>query len=234
VPQGDQNLNNWSNCLSFLGPNGAGGGGNVGGTNGGAPRARYRLVRVNGNPLPFNYGGTEDSVVTVDSTRVINFILDSSIISLNTDSTVVQIDYHNFRDERISIVHPPANWNFQVFAHADTSFGVWSDSTGQPVITLLAGWTIDNIGYQYHGDTLTATQPYYAHDSVGTAIVGQGYFTYQNVGTPFHQLIGNRNRNSRVAAKPPSPIRESRTGGASLGLMRGHDSRRRLVGVIGQ
>src|SRR5579863_8382251 len=80
VLQGSLNLNNWSNCLSFVG--GGGGGGSGGNTAGLAPAALYRLIKVNGNPLPFDYNGTEDSVVTTDSTRIVNFVLDSSYISL--------------------------------------------------------------------------------------------------------------------------------------------------------
>jgi hypothetical protein len=229
VLQGSQNVNNWSNCQNFVG----GGGGSGGGTAPGlAPAALYRLVKVNGNPLPFNFGGTEDSVVTTDSTRVINFLLDSSYISLNTDSSATEIDYLSIRDERISTVHPPANFNYVNYHVADTSSGTWSDSTGQPTIELLIG-KVSNIGYQYSGDTLTANYAYNVIDSVNTNVFGLGYFVYQNVGKSFTNRVAQRNGGSG-AAVAASPILQARPSGPSLGLV-GRDYRRgRLVWVVGQ
>jgi hypothetical protein len=225
ILQGDQNLNNWSNCLGFLG--GSSGGGKN--TKGLAPAALYRLIRVNGKKLPYNFGGSEDSVVTVDSTRVINFLLDSSLISLNTDSSAVEIDYISYRDERIAKTHPPGNFNYANYHVADTSVGRWSDSTGQPVIRLITGF-VSNIGYQYNGDTLTANYAYNIIDSLGTDVFGVGYFVYQNIGKSYHQI---------VAARPSAPtasaaVRETRTSSPGLGLVSSHYRRSRLVRVVGQ
>lgn len=229
VLQGSQNVNNWSNCQNFLG----GGGGNGGGAAGLAPAALYRLVRVNGNPLPFNFGGTEDSVVTTDSTRVINFLLDSSYISLNTDSSAVEIDYMSIRDERIATVHPPANFNYANLHVADTSTGTWSDSTGQPTIELLTG-KVSNIGYLYNGDTLTANYAYNVIDSVNTNVFGTGYFVYQNIGKSFTNRVAGRTPSGSWSAAAASPILHARAGGPSLSLV-GSDYRRgRLVWVVGQ
>jgi hypothetical protein len=226
--QGSQNVNNWSNCQNFLGGGGAGGSGNTPGL---APAALYRLIRVNGQALPFNFGGSEDSVVTVDSTRVINFLLDSSLISLNTDSSAIEIDYLSFRDERIAITHPPANFNYLALHVADTSTGTWTDSTGQPTIELFTG-KVSNIGYQYHGDTLTANYAYNVIDSLGTVVPGIADFTYQNVGKSFTNVVVGRG--GSWSAATASPIRESRPSRPSLGLV-GSDYRRgRLVWVVGQ
>jgi hypothetical protein len=230
VLQGSQNLNNWSNCQNFLG-GGGGGGGNAAGL---APAALYRLIRVNGKPLPFNFdsGGVEDSVVTTDSTRVINFLLDSSYISLNTDSSAVEIDYLTIRDERIALTHPPANFNKFWRIIADTSTGTWSDSTGQPTILLLTG-KVSNLGYQYHGDTLTANYAYNVIDSLGTNVFGTGYFVYQNIGKSFSNRVAQKNGGSWSAAAA-SPILHARSRGPSLSLV-GSDYRRgRLVWVVGQ
>lgn len=227
VLQGGRNLNNWSNCQNFLGGGGGSGGGGL--KPGMAPAARYRLVRVNGKSLPYNFGGTEDSVVTTDSTRVINFILDSSIISLNTDSSVSEIDYISFRDERISTIHPPANFNYFNNHVVDTSIGTWSDSTGQPVIDLVTG-NVSNIGYQYSGDTLTANYAYNIIDSVGTDVFNVGYFVYQNVGSPNHSVVAPRASAPRAA----SAVRQSRAGSPGLGFMSRYDRRRRLVRVVRQ
>ena len=225
ILQGSQNLNNWSNCQGFLG----GGGGSGGNTAGLAPAALYRLVAVNGAALPFNFGGTEDSVVTTDSTRVINFILDSSYISLNTDSTAMEIDYLTIRDERIATTHPPLNFNKFWPLIADTSTGTWSDSTGQPTIELLTGF-VSNIGYLYSGDTLTANYAYNIIDSVGTNVFGTGYFKYQNIGKSFSDIVVHRHSGFDAS----SPIRESRISSPSLSLV-GRDYRRgRLVGVVRQ
>jgi hypothetical protein len=227
ILQGSQGVNNWSNCQNFLG----GGGGSGGNTKGLAPAALYRLIRVNGRVLPFNFGGTEDSVVTTDSTRVINFLLDSSYISLNTDSTAIEIDYLSIRDKRIALTHPPANFNYVNYHVVDTSTGTWSDSTGQPTIELLTG-KVSHIGYLYSGDTLTANYAYNVIDSTGTNVFGTGYFTYQNVGKSFHNVVVRRGGSWSAGAA--SPIRESRASGPSLGLV-GSDYRRgRLVWVIGQ
>jgi hypothetical protein len=224
ILQGSQNLNNWSYCQGFLG--GSGGNGAPAGL---APAALYRLVAVNGKVLPYNFGGTEDSVVTTDSIRVINFLLDSSLISLNTDSTVIEIDYLSFRDERIAPTHPPANFNYVNYRVADTSTGTWSDSTGQPTIELLTGF-VSNIGYLYSGDTLTANYAYNIIDSTGTDVFGVGYFKYQNIGKAFFNVVGRRGSESRAS----SPVRESRTSSPSLSLV-GSDYRRgRLVGVVRQ
>jgi hypothetical protein len=226
--QGSQNVNNWSNCQNFLG----GGGGSGGGTVGLAPAALYRLIRVNGRILPFNFGGTEDSVVTTDSTRVINFLLDSSIISLNTDSSAVEIDYMSLRDERIAITHPPGNFNYVNYHVADTSTGTWSDSTGQPTILLVTG-KVSNLGYQYNGDTLTANYAYNVIDSTGTNVFGTGYFTYQNIGKSFTNRVAQRGTGS-WSAGAASPILKARASGPSLSLV-GSDYRRgRLVWVVGQ
>jgi hypothetical protein len=217
------NANNWSNCLAFVG----GGGGSGGNTAGLAPAALYRLIDVNGKPLPFNFGGTEDSVVTTDSTRVINFLLDSSYISLNTDSTVIEIDYLSIRDERIATTHPPGNFNYVNYHVADTSTGTWSDSTGQPTIELLTGF-VSNIGYQYSGDTLTANYAYNIIDSTNTDVFGTGYFTYQNIGKSFSNVVVRHGSGFESA----SPIRETRTNSPSLSLV-GSDYRRgRLVRVV--
>jgi hypothetical protein len=228
VLQGSQNINNWSNCQNFLG----GGGGSGANTAGLAPAALYRLIRVNGSPLPFNFGGTEDSVVTTDSTRVINFLLDSSYISLNTDSSAMEIDYMSIRDERISTTHPPANFNYVNYHVVDTSTGTWSDSTGQPTIELLTG-KVSNIGYQYSGDTLTANYAYNVIDSVNTNVFGTGYFTYQNVGKSFLNRVAQRNGGSWSAAAA-SPILHARPSRPSLGLLGSDDRRSRLVWIIGQ
>jgi hypothetical protein len=235
--QGDQNLNNWSNCLSFLGPNGAGSGSNGNGNGQGAPAALYRLIHVNGDPLPFTYG-TPDSVVTVDSTRIINFQLDSSVISLNTDSTVVEIDYHRFRDFRQSTT-PPPNFNVPDTLRADTSFGVWTNdsASGQPVITLLVGYDVHRVAYIFSGDTLTANYAYNAHDEENTDVPGIFVVTYQKQGSPFVQMVRNRRaglRRSTSPARPAPPVRQSRVGGPSLSLV-GSDYRGgRLVRVVGQ
>ena len=227
VVQGSQNVNNWSNCQNFLG----GGGGSGGNTAGLAPAALYRLIRVNGHALPYNFGGTEDSVVTIDSTRVINFLLDSSLISLNTDSTAIEIDYMSIRDERIALTHPPANFNYANYHVVDTSTGTWSDSTGQPTIELLTG-KVSNIGYLYNGDTLTANYAYNVIDSTGTDVFGIGYFTYQNIGKSYTDVAVRRPGSWSAGAA--SPIRESRPSRPSLGLV-GSDYRRgRLVWVVGQ
>lgn len=221
ILQGSQNLNNWSNCQGFLGGGGGNGGGNTAGL---APAALYRLIRVNGHALPYNFGNAEDSVVTTDSTRVINFLLDSSYISLNTDSTAMEIDYLSLRDERIALTHPPANFNYVNYHVVDTSTGTWSDSTGQPTIELTTG-QVSNIGYLYSGDTLTANYAYNVIDSLGTDVFGTGYFTYQNIGASFHNV---------VSAGTASPIRESRTGSPSLGLVSRDYRRGRFVGVVRQ
>ena len=226
ILQSEQNVNNWSNCQTFLGGGGGSGGGNSAGL---APAALYRLVAVNGKSLPFNFGGTEDSVVTTDSTRVINFLLDSGYISLNTDSTAVEIDYLTIRDERLATVHPPVNFNKFWPLLADTSTGTWSDSTQQPTIELLTGF-VSNIGYQYHGDTLTANYAYNIIDSVGTDVFGTGYFKYQNIGKSFTDVVVRRGSGFDSA----SPIRESRTNSPSLSLV-GSDYRRGgFVRVVGQ
>jgi len=217
------NANNWANCLAFVG----GGGGSGGNTAGLAPAALYRLITVFGKPLPYNYGGGEDSVVTTDSTRVINFLLDSSYISLNTDSTVIEIDYLSIRDERIATTHPPANFNYVNYHVADTSTGTWSDSTGQPTIELLTGF-VSNIGYQYSGDTLTANYAYNIIDSTNTDVFGTGYFTYQNIGKSFSNVVVRHGSGFQSS----SPIRETRTNSPSLSLV-GSDYRRgRLVRVV--
>lgn len=228
--QGSQNLNNWSNCQNFLG-GGSGGGGGAAGL---APAALYRLVRVNGSPLPFNFdsGGVEDSVVTTDSTRVKNFLLDSSYISLNTDSTAVEIDYMTIRDERVSTVHPPANFNKLWPLIADTSRGTWSDSTGQPTILLVTG-KVSNLGYQYSGDTLTANYAYNVIDSVGTNVFGIGYFVYQNVGKSFTNRVASNGGRS-WSASAASPILHARPSRPSLGLVGGNNRGGRLVWIIGQ
>jgi len=224
VLQGGQNVNNWSNCQNFLGGGGGSGGGNTAGL---APAALYRLIRVNGAVLPFNFGGTEDSVVTTDSTRVVNFLLDSSYISLNTDSSAIEIDYLSFRDERIATTHPPGNFNYVNYHVADTSTGTWSDSTGQPTIELLTG-QVSNIGYQYSGDTLTANYAYNVIDSTNTDVFGTGYFTYQNIGKSFSDVVVRHGSGFHSA----SPIRETRTNSPSLSLV-GSDYRRgRLVRVV--
>jgi len=226
ILQGGQNLNNWSNCQGFLGGGGGSGGGNTAGL---APAALYRLITVNGKPLPFNFGGTEDSVVTTDSTRVINFLLDSSYISLNTDSTAIEIDYLSIRDERIATVHPPANFNYVNYHVTDTSTGTWSDSTGQPTIELLTG-QVSNIGYLYSGDTLTANYAYNVIDSTNTDVFGTGYFTYQNIGKSFSDVVVRHGSGFHSS----SPIRETRTSSPSLSLV-GSDYRRgRLVRVVRQ
>ena len=232
VLQGSQNTNNWSNCQNFLGGGGGNGGGG-GAPPGAAPAALYRLVSVNNNALPYTFGGAEDSVVTTDSTRVINFLLDSSYISLNTDSTAVEIDYMTMRDERFSVtVHPPANFNLTPFHVADTSTGTWSDSTGQPVILLLTG-KVSNIGYQYSGDTLSANYAYNVTDSVGTMVSGIGVFKYQNIGKSFSNRVAQHHGGSWSAAAA-SPILHARPSRPGLGLVGGDDRRGRLVWVIRQ
>lgn len=236
--QGSQNVNNWSNCLTFTGSGGGSGGT---GTNsaGLAPAALYRLIRVNGDTLPFNLmpGGVEDSTTT-DSARVINFILDSSYISLNTDSTVTRIDYLSIRDRRSGATNPSTVCAVTPILVADSSSGVFSDSSGQPEIELLGGFQIQNVGWQYNGDTLTATTPYELHDAgcVPTQIITSAYFTYQNVGTPYNntQRVAPRKSQGLRAPAAPAPVRQSRVGGPSLSLMRSDDGSGRLVRVIGQ
>jgi hypothetical protein len=234
--QGSENTNNWSNCLSF---NGGGGGTGGSGTNaaGEAPAALYRLLRVNGAVLPWNAdpGGVEDSVVTADSTRVENFILDSSYISLNTDSTVTRIDYMTIRDVRIASTHPPANFSRSWFSLADSSAGAFTDSTGQPEIELLSGYQIQNVGWEYNGDTLTATAPFVASDSENTQIITSAYFTYENVGSPYNNTQKVVPRNPHLhGASSTTPIGKPGIGSAGLGIVGSDDGRRSLVGVVGQ
>ncbi len=231
--QASQNLNNWSNCLSFTGGGGGGGGGGANSA-GAAPAALYRLVKVNGNPLPFTVDS--DSVTVVgDSSRVIHIVLDSSIISLNTDSTVTQIDYFNIRDFRQSHNNVPPNRpiNWSAISFPDTSNGIWSDSTGQPIIELLVG-RVNNIGYLYSGDTLTANYPFTYTDTSNTTVAVLASFTYQNVGSPDHQIVTNRPHVSRASSSTSSPIRQSRTGGTGLRFMRSDDGSGRLVRIIRQ
>lgn len=229
--QGSQNTNNWSNCEAFLG----GGGGGSGGTAPGlAPAALYRLVLVNGKALPFDFdaGGTEDSVTTTDSTRIIDFLLDSSYISLNTDSTAIEIDYMRITDVRTATVHPPANFNIRNKFVADTSVGVWSDSSGQPTIELLTG-KVSNIGYLYSGDTLSGNYAYNIIDSVGTNVPGTAVFKYQNIGKSFTNRVA-RTGGGSWSAGAASPILHARPSSPSLSLV-GSDYRRgRLVWVVGQ
>jgi hypothetical protein len=235
--QGAQDANNYSNCLSYT--NG-GGGGSGSGTNsaGLAPAALYRLIRVNGDTLPFNLmpGGVEDSTTT-DSVRVINFILDSSYISLNSDSTVTRIDYLNIRDRRSGATNPSTVCAVTPILVADTSSGVFSDSSGQPVIELLAGFQIQNVGWQYNGDTLTATTPYELHDAgcLPTQLITTAYFTYQNVGSPYNntqRTVPYRGRLHGSAAA--TPVGAPRIGGAGLGLVGGNNRGGSFVGVVGQ
>jgi len=219
------NANNWSNCLAFVG----GGGGSGGNTPGLAPAALYRLVLVNGKPLPYTYGptGTEDSVVTTDSTRIIDFVLDSSYISLNTDSSAMEIDYISFHDVRTAPTQPPGNFNLPPTLVADTSTGTWSDSTGQPTILLLTG-KVSNLGYQYSGDTLTGNYAYNESDIEGTNVPGTAVFKYQNIGKSFSNVVVHHGSGFHSA----SPIRETRTNSPSLSLV-GSDYRRgRLVRVV--
>lgn len=227
--QGSQNTNNWSNCTEFLG---GGGGGSGGLAPGEAPAALYRLVLVNGKALPFDFGGGKDSLVNVDSTRVIDFLLDSSYISLNTDSTAIEIDYMNITDVRSATVQPPGNFNIRNHFVADTSVGVWSDSTGQPTIELLSG-KVSNIGYLYSGDTLSGNYAYNIIDSVGTNVPGTAVFKYQNIGKSFTNRVAQRGGGS-WSAGAAAPILHTRPSGPSLSLV-GSDYRRgRLVWVIGQ
>lgn len=229
--QASQDANNWSNCEEFLGGGGGGGGGGL--SPGEAPAALYRLVLVNNSPLPFNFGGTEDSVQTTDSTRVINFLLDSSYISLNTDSSAMEIDYMHIRDERFSsTTHPPSNWNPPPYYIADTSTGTWSDSTGQPTLLLTTG-KVSNIGYQYHGDTLSADYAYNITDSLGTTVSGTGTFYYQNVGTSFSNRVAPRKGGS-WSAGAASPILHARPRSSSLSLVGSNHGSRGLVWVIRQ
>lgn len=235
--QASQDANNYSNCLSFTG--GGGGGSGTGANSAGlAPAALYKLVKVNGAALPVNLmpGGVEDSTTT-DSTRVIDFILDSSYISLNTDSSVTRIDYIYVRDRRSGATNPSTICNVTPVFVADTSFGAFSDSSGQPEIELLSGFQIQNVGWQYTGDTLTATTPYELHDSgcLPTQIITSAYFTYQNIGAPLNNALraAPGYRSSR-AAMSTTPIRQSRVGGPGLSFMRSDDGGGRLVRVIGQ
>jgi hypothetical protein len=233
--QGSQDVNNWSNCLTFT--NGGGGSGTSTGGAGLAPAALYRLVSVNNAPLPFDFGGSEDSLVTADSTRMIDFVLDSSIISLNTDSSVTRIDYIRFRDFRSATRHPPPNFNIPDTLTADTTYGTWSDSTGQPTLELISGLFASNVGYQYTGDTLSADYAYNVMDpnpNTGTTVSGVATFYYQNEGTSFHNVIKYHPQASRASSGTPSPVRQSRVGGAGLSLMRSDDGSGRLVRVIGQ
>lgn len=236
VLQGSQNVNNWSNCQNFLGGGGGGAGGGSGAP-GAAPAGLYRLVRVNGDTLPIDLmpGGVEDSTTT-DSVRVINFILDSSYISLNTDSTVTRIDYLSIRDRRSGAINPSTVCAVTPVLVADSSSGSFTDSTGQPEITLLNGFQIQNVGWQYNGDTLTATAPYELHDAgcVPTQIVTSAYFTYQNVGSPLNNTQRVRPRNRLRAASSATPIGQSRVGSAGLSFMRGNDGGGGLLRVVGQ
>jgi hypothetical protein len=234
--QGSQNTNNWSNCLSFNGGGGGGGGGSGTNAAGLAPAALYRLLRVNGDSLPYNLmpGGVEDSTST-DSVRVIDFVLDSSYISLNSDSTVTRIDYLYVRDRRSGAVNPTTVCNVTPEYVADSSAGTFSDSSGQPVIELLSGFQIQNVGWQYNGDTLTATTPYELTDSgcTPTQIITSAYFTYENVGSPYNntQMVVPRRRLHTASS---SAIGQAGAGSFGLGLVGSDNRRGSFVGVVGQ
>ncbi len=219
-----QNANNYSNCLNQDSLNGSGGGGGGGGSSNGAAPGLFKLITANGAALPFYLDS--DSIATNDSTHVKVFALDSSILSLNTDSSVLQYDYYHIRDVRNAFLGPKFTYIRPLVV--DTSVGAWSVTTGLgELITYGAGSRVSTQQFNFLADSLYGPVDCTFTDSVGTLDVCSATdFTYKRRGTALQQRV--------LPLHPAATVGHARPSSTSLSGVRGSDRGGRLGGVIGQ
>jgi hypothetical protein len=163
-----------------IGP--TGGGGNNGG--GGSPYAgTYQLTSVNDSGLPFQLA--YDSVTGLDTMRVFQAWIDSSFISLNEDSTAVEMDYLEIRDVRTAT---DSSFNREI-SFGDTLSG--SYSVASTTITVQLTDTVSgevNVIYTIAGSgTFSGSVPYVLYNTDNQlAASGTATYTYAYHGPPLN------------------------------------------------
>jgi hypothetical protein len=193
-----------------LGPTGGGGGGSSGGS--ATYAGLYKLQTVNDTVVPDTLAKDSASGTGSigDTTRVFVAVIDSSIISLNSDSSAQQFDYVSIRDTRTA---SDSSFNRSI-SFGDTLAGVYSVSGTTVTVSI-----IDTVGgthsvvttYAATGTTLTGTVSYEIFNTDGAiAAVGQSTYKYGFTGPPLVRVV-----------RPKSPASLSRAV-ARLGPRRWH------------
>lgn len=157
-------------------------GGGSNNTGGGSPYAgTYMLTSVNDSTLPFQLA--YDSVTSTDSMRVFQAWIDSSFISLNSDSSAEEMDYLEIRDVRTAT---DSSFNREI-SFGDTLTGSYAVSS--TTITVQLTDTISgevNVVYSIAGSgTFSGSVPYDLFNTDNQlAASGTATYTYAYHGPP--------------------------------------------------
>jgi hypothetical protein len=160
-----------------IGPTGGGGT-----SSGGSPYAGlYTLQDVDDSTLPFQLA--YDSVTGADTMRVFQAWIDSSFISLNDDSTAVEMDYLEIRDVRTAT---DSSFNREI-SFGDTLTGSYSVTS--TTITVQLTDTISgevNVTYTIAGSgTFSGAVPYALYNTDNQlAASGTATYTFAYSGAP--------------------------------------------------
>jgi hypothetical protein len=186
-----------------IGPRGGGGSNTSGGS---SYAGTYRLTAVNDSSLPHQlfYDSASGTGSSGDTTRVFQAIMDSSVLSLNTDSTAVEYDYVTIRDDRT------ADTSFQTgpIEIGDTTAGTWSVSGSTVIVT-----RTDTVGgthsvvtdFTSTSGALTGVELYVLYYTTGgIATSGQATFTYSYSGAPLAVRV--RESKSVIGASPRASV----------------------------
>jgi hypothetical protein len=171
-----------TNAPTLTGVIGPGGNGGDSNSSGGAPYAgTYTLQDVNDSVLPVQLA--YDSVTGADTMRVFQAWIDSSIMSLNDDSTADEMDYLEIRDVRSAA---DSSFNREV-SFGDTLTGEYSATSTTITVNLtdtVSG--IVNVTYNLGGDgTFSGVVPYELYNTDNQlAATGSATYNYVYSGPP--------------------------------------------------
>ncbi len=181
-----------------LGVVGGGAGGNSGGGGGGSGSvvALYALSTIRGSAPPVRLAS--DSVSTTDSVSVFRAWVDSSLISLNTDTTATEIDYVAIHEQRTGAAIASPFTDSVVFADTSSGTYIYNAGTGTVAVSLT---NVSNnqlttaATYDFANNALTGKLTYAAYNVFGQLVVRDtATFVYTERGSSLKDAL------------PPGPL----------------------------
>jgi len=200
--------------FGLTGGSGSGTGGSGGGSGGIDVVATYTLKTVNGSALPALL--VDDSVVTTDSMHIFRAWLDSALISLNSDTTAIAINFVSLFETRTGTGLSGATYTGDSVVTPDTLTGTYQYNVTAATVLVSLVDTVNSspvytsLVFGVTTDSLVADVTYTVFDLSGIPqTTTAATFVYTNSGPSLQDVL----------SKPLAPTRAhaaaSRNGAAS-------------------
>lgn len=180
--------------FGLFGGSGSGTGGSGGGSGGIDVVATYTLKTVNGSALPALL--VDDSVVTTDSTHIFRAWLDSALISLNTDTTAIAINFVSLFETRTGTGLSGATYSGDSVVTPDTLTGTYQYNVTAATVLVSLVDTVNSspvytsLVFGVTTDSLVADVTYTVFDLSGIPqTTTAATFVYTNSGPSLQDVV---------------------------------------------